>query len=151
MKRIHFINSLIIAAFLICGSAASLAGIPVPEIPQGKGEACVKPTDDMRMNHMKYIQHKRDETMHKGIRTDVRSGSYSFKDCMNCHAVLGADNQPVNYKDEKHFCNSCHTYAAVNIDCFQCHVSTPAKEKSADSSHSLMNKIINSMKSGSVE
>ncbi len=73
----------------------------------------------MRRNHMKYILHQRDETMHRGIRTQ----KYSLKNCVDCHAdpktnsVLGKDG----------FCESCHVYASVSIDCFTCHTSAPEK------------------------
>jgi hypothetical protein len=51
---------------------------------------------------------------------------------VSCHAVKGADGAPVSYADENHFCRSCHSYAAVSIDCFECHKSTPdAPPKSA--------------------
>lgn len=99
----------------------ALAGVPVPDIPKGKGDKCVEDTEFMRKNHMELILHQRDETVHKGIRTK----KHSFKECINCHAVKGEDNIPVNFKSPKHFCNSCHTYAAVKIDCFECHASRP--------------------------
>lgn len=87
--------------------------VPLPTVNVTQGEQCVEPTDDMRRNHMTYIMHQRDKTMHQGIRTT----KHSFKNCVDCHAdpktnsVLGKDG----------FCSSCHQYAAVTIDCFQCH------------------------------
>jgi hypothetical protein len=90
-----------------------------PTVKTYKGEKCVEPTAEMRRNHMKYILHQRDETMHKGIRTQ----KYSLKNCVDCHAdpktnsVLGKDG----------FCESCHVYASVSIDCFTCHSSAPEK------------------------
>ncbi len=84
-----------------------------PTVKIYRGEKCVEPTEDMRRNHMKYILHQRDQTMHQGIRTT----KHSLKNCVDCHAdpvtnsVLGQDG----------FCSSCHQYASVKIDCFSCH------------------------------
>ena len=97
----------------------------VPTPPKGKGEHCVAPTEFMRRNHMSMMKHQRDETVHEG----VRGKPFSIAGCMDCHAVKGADGQPVTYADSKHFCRSCHDFAAVSIDCFQCHSSRPGSEK----------------------
>lgn len=97
--------------------------VPLPAVHTAPGEKCVEPTDVMRRDHMKFILHQRDETMHRGIRTV----KHSFKNCVNCHAdpttnsVLGKDG----------FCQSCHTYAAVKLDCFECHSASPEKGKTA--------------------
>ena len=87
--------------------------VPLPVVNITQGDQCVEPEDVMRRNHMEFIMHQRDKTMHEGIRTT----QYSLKNCVNCHAdpktnsVLGKDG----------FCSSCHQYAAVTIDCFSCH------------------------------
>jgi len=96
-------------------------GVPLPVIPRGQGDNCVGDTQFMRLNHMTVLRHQRDETMRQGIR----GKQYSLKECVNCHAVLGPDATPVTVASPKHFCRSCHDYAAVNIDCFQCHASRP--------------------------
>jgi len=93
----------------------------LPFIPQGRGDACVEETGFMRRNHMELLDHQRDETVLKG----VRSVRYSLKECLGCHAVYGPDAKPVTVASPKHFCRSCHDYAAVSIDCFQCHASRP--------------------------
>lgn len=102
-------------------TAGDGAGVPKPVIQKAKGEQCVEDTDYMRRNHMKVLNHHRDKTVHEGIRTK----QHSLKNCIECHAapnekgersVLGKDN----------FCQSCHSYAAVKVDCFQCHSSKPA-------------------------
>jgi [DsrC]-trisulfide reductase subunit J len=90
-----------------------------PVIKTYKGDKCVRPTEFMRRNHMNLILHQRDETMHEGIRTE----KYLLTNCVDCHAnpktnsVLGKDG----------FCESCHEYAAVSIDCFSCHSPSPEK------------------------
>lgn len=95
------------------------ADVPKPFIAKAKGEKCVADTDFMRRNHMDMLMHKRDDTVHKGIR----KAQYSLTGCLNCHAYV--DNRPVSIKDKKHFCRSCHEYAAVKVDCFDCHGSKP--------------------------
>ena len=100
---------------------------PLPTIPKGKGDHCVRDTDFMRRYHMTMLKHQRDETVHEG----VRGGDFSIKACVTCHVVNGADGQPVSYADPKHFCRSCHSYASVSIDCFECHASKPAAEQKA--------------------
>jgi hypothetical protein len=103
-------------------------GTPVPHPPKGKGERCVADTDFMRKNHMKMLLHHRTEAVHLGVRTP----QYDLNGCVNCHAVEGADGKPVSFASDRHFCKSCHSYAAVSIDCFECHASRPeAKGKTA--------------------
>jgi len=92
-----------------------------PVIPMGLGDACVEDTDFMRRNHMELLNHQRDETTLKG----VRNKQYSLNECLTCHAVNGPDAMPVTVSNPEHFCRSCHDYAAVSIDCFQCHASRP--------------------------
>ncbi len=98
---------------------ASRVAMPVIKIE--KGEACVAPTGEMRRDHMKFLLHQRDRTMREGLR-ETR---FSLKNCIECHAsretgsVLGADG----------FCSSCHTYASVSMDCFECH--TPLRQSAA--------------------
>ncbi|MBI3042773.1 MAG: hypothetical protein HYY78_08100 [Betaproteobacteria bacterium] len=92
--------------------------VPLPVIRIEQGEACVAPVEEMRRNHMAMLLDQRDRTVREGIRTT----RFSLKNCVECHAsrktgsVLGKDG----------FCSSCHTYAAVSMDCFECH--TPLRQ-----------------------
>ena len=95
--------------------------VPVPVIGRGNGDACVADTDFMRRHHMDMLKHQRDETVQQGIRTE----RYSLKECVACHTVPGPDGRAVTAESPKHFCSSCHIYAAVKIDCFECHASRP--------------------------
>jgi len=104
MKYVLLLKALLVAALLSSAVASAEGRVPVPHPPEAKGEHCVLPTAEMRRNHMKYILHQRHETMHEGIRTP----QFSLKGCINCHAVKGD-----------------HSYAAVHIDCFECHASVP--------------------------
>lgn len=102
-------------------AADDTSGVPKPVIQKGEGDKCVEDTEYMRKNHMKVLSHHRDKTMREGIRTK----QHSLKNCIECHATPDASGQrTVLGKD--HFCQSCHNYAAVQIDCFQCHSSKPA-------------------------
>ena len=78
----------------------------------------------MRKNHMELLNHQRDDTMHKGIRTK----KHSLNNCVSCHAKKDDKGQYIAINAEKQFCQSCHTYAGVSIDCFQCHATKPAKK-----------------------
>ncbi len=99
-------------------SAADTTRVPKPVIETGKGEQCVESTGFMRKNHMELLKHQRDETMHKGIRTR----NHSLNGCIECHA--SRSNSSVVGSD-RNFCQSCHSYAAVKLDCFECHASKP--------------------------
>jgi hypothetical protein len=122
-------NSLIILALgMLLGvvTPGQAADSLLPEIPEAQArfseaQGCVEPTDDMRVNHMQYILHQRDQTMYDGIRTR----QHSLVECINCHVSDAPDAPRVS--SEEHFCNSCHTYAAVSVDCFQCHADRPVK------------------------
>ena len=92
-------------------------------VPTPKGEKCVEPTDVIRATHMNLLKHKRDLTMHQGIRTKT----HSLKECINCHATPGEDGKIARVFDDnsKHFCASCHREASVTLDCFECHTDRP--------------------------
>ena len=106
----------------------SSSRVPFPVIARGQGESCVEDTEFMLRNHMDLLKHQRDDTMIKGIRGE----QHSLKECVSCHAVVGADLIPVTVSSPEHFCRSCHDYAAVSIDCFQCHASRPEQEVVAE-------------------
>ena len=84
-------------------------------------DACVKPTDFMRRNHMELIKHQRDATVHYGIR----GTSHSLAGCIECHVSRGPDGHPVAVNAEHQFCNACHAFAAVDVNCFDCHAASP--------------------------
>jgi hypothetical protein len=122
---------LALAVFLLLAPAGLAAQddaagrVPLPSIMKGKGEACVADTDYMRRNHMTELDHQRDETMHRGVRTK----KFSLKECVACHAAPAPAGgyMPVNAPGQ--FCRSCHDYAAVSMDCFQCHAARPGEKE----------------------
>jgi len=126
--RISIVMVVVLMAWVGAGEAQTAMekkggdkGVPLPVIARGQGDSCVADTQFMRRNHMTMLRHQRDETMREGIR----GKQYSLKECVACHAVMGPDAVPVTVASPEHFCRSCHDYAAVNIDCFQCHASRP--------------------------
>ena len=84
-------------------------------------EQCVEPTEIMRKNHMEFLLHQRDLTVHQGIRTR----KHSLVECVACHAEKAADGKFVAISDEGQFCQSCHAAVAVSMDCFECHADKP--------------------------
>ena len=95
----------------------------MPDInePEGEGVECVEEEEVMRRDHMNFILHQRDETMHNGIRTS----KYSFAECIDCHVQPDENGNIASFKSKEHFCTTCHEYAAVSIDCFDCHADRP--------------------------
>ncbi|HMO45011.1 MAG TPA: hypothetical protein PKB14_03150 [Rubrivivax sp.] len=84
-----------------------------------KGERCVEDTATMRRDHMRFLKHQRDETVHLGIR----GAKYSLQGCVECHASAKTGSVAAAAGD---FCVACHGFAAVRIDCFECHAARPA-------------------------
>lgn len=91
--------------------------VPRPVINIDKPGRCVEDTATMRREHPDMLRHQRDLTMHEGIRTP----RHSLKECVQCHA----SKESGSVLGEKGFCQSCHEYASVRIDCFSCHASKP--------------------------
>lgn len=86
-----------------------------------KTGTCDRNTAFMRRNHMELLQHKRDITMYKGVRTKDNS----LQNCINCHVTKDDAGKAIKVSNPKHFCATCHEYVAVKLDCFECHRSTP--------------------------
>lgn len=106
------------AALLLAGSAAGSPSLASgPALDAARAGPCVEDPSLMRRSHPDFLKHGRDDTVRKGVR-GIR---HSLAACVDCHAskadgrVLGSD---------RHFCQGCHAYAAVKVDCFDCHAST---------------------------
>jgi predicted CXXCH cytochrome family protein len=126
------VSAMIVAlcAALFCSLGAARAGdgrVPMPTIPKAQGERCVADTDFMRRNHMTVLSQQHEDAVHLG----QRKAEFQLQRCLTCHAVAGTDGKPVSYANARHFCRSCHDYAAVAVDCFQCHSSVPAPKAQA--------------------
>ena len=115
MKMVIRLAALLFSALI----ATSVYAADKPAIPQlyvGKGGQCVEDPKLMRKIHMNLLKHQRDETMHKGIRGQ----KHSLADCVECHASIKTNSV---LGSNEAFCQGCHTYAAVKLDCFECHTS----------------------------
>ena len=107
----------VLLALVLLVSGAAFADVAVPHLDIGKGGHCVNDPKFMKLNHGDLLKKQRYITVHQG-----EIGRYSLIRCVNCHAsrvnnsVLGTNSN---------FCQGCHVYAAVKIDCFECHSSRP--------------------------
>ena len=118
------------ALSLACVGASALAttgsesaprtqgSVPMPVIESARLGQCVGSPAFMRRYHMDLLKHQRNETMRAG----VRNARYSLQDCIGCHASQSTQSVAAAGSN---FCQSCHVYAAVKIDCFECHATQP--------------------------
>ena len=120
---------LALAAGLALGSGVAWAEDGRPALPKAKAGPCIAAPQVMRRSHYAMILHQRDQTLRLGIR----GGKASLKECVACHAADGPDGKPIPVNAPGQFCASCHEYAAVSIDCFSCHATTPAAPQTAAS------------------
>jgi hypothetical protein len=109
----------------VLGAQAVLAGDTRSFVTEGSKahglSQCVRPTDFMLRHHMDLIKHQRNLAVHEGIRdTD-----FDLDGCVACHASVEADGKPIPVNGEEQFCNTCHEFAAVHLDCFDCHATVP--------------------------
>ncbi len=128
LSVIGFSMRLFLAAFIMLTTALTMAAegaktvgsrVTAPIVEKAKGGECVADPAFMRRNHADLLKHQRDDTMRGGIRT----GKNSLKACIECHASKTTNS--VNATGSN-FCQSCHNFTAVKIDCFECHASKPA-------------------------
>ena len=116
------IGSTLLSTSLV-GTAVAETPFPTIHEPTDESLKCIHPEEEMRRNHMNYILHERDETMHEGVRNEPGS----LAACIDCHVQPNEKGEIAGIESKEHFCNSCHQYAAVKIDCFQCHADRPQK------------------------
>lgn len=121
----RFLRLIYVLIGLTLLSTSAIAETPFPTIhePSDESKKCIHPEDEMRRNHMNYILHERDETMYEGIRNEPAS----LANCIDCHVEPNAQGEIAGIDSNEHFCNACHQYASVQIDCFQCHADRPQK------------------------
>ena len=95
--------------------------VALPAVKIENGKSCVAPVEEMRRNHMSMLFHQRDRALRQGLREP----RFSLKGCVECHA----SQKTASVLGKEGFCSSCHEYAAVKIDCFECH--TPLRQEKA--------------------
>jgi len=113
----HIARAIWLLALLLPILAFASGRVPKPVIDIDKPGKCVEDTATMRREHPDMLRHQRDLTVHEGIRTR----QHSLKECVSCHA----STKTGSVLGEKGFCQSCHDYASVKLDCFSCHASKP--------------------------
>lgn len=125
----RFLRFLLLTGFMlmstsaIVGTALADSLFPTVNLPTDESLKCIQPREEMRKNHMNYIMHQRDLTVHDGIRTKTNS----LHGCIDCHVESDKDGHVAKYGTSEHFCSTCHIHTAVKIDCFQCHADRPQK------------------------
>ena len=113
-------------ALLVCASALVLAPVRAADTsalkptiePARAGTQCIADPATMRRDHPAMLQHQRDQT----VRGGIRGAKASLKGCIGCHASAATGSVA---QADTNFCVSCHQYAAVRIDCFECHATKP--------------------------
>ncbi|MFP4279117.1 MAG: sulfur reduction protein DsrJ [Halochromatium sp.] len=109
------------------GSAACAEEVGDYVLPSSKAASldhCVEPTEYMRRNHFELIRHQRDATVYGGIR----GNDHGLSGCVSCHVGYDERDTPIEINAKGQFCRSCHDYAAVQMNCFDCHATVPRGE-----------------------
>ena len=112
------LGALALAAPAAAADPAPASRVPLPAVAAAQPGKCVEDTAYMRRNHMELLKHHRDRTVHEGVRTT----QHSLANCVTCHASRET-GRVTGSKDA--FCEGCHRYAAVHLDCWDCHADTP--------------------------
>jgi len=119
VRRWTAIAGIAVLAVVSLAWAAGASRVAKPVVLIERPGKCVEATEVMRRDHMTLLLEQRDRTMRDGVRTKP----HSLAGCVECHAssktgsVLGPQG----------FCESCHAYAGVRLDCFECHAAKPQK------------------------
>lgn len=78
-------------------------------------DQCVMPVQYMRASHMSLLQNWRETVVRTGERRYLSPDGRLFRrslsgTCLDCHS------------NKQSFCDRCHAYAAVEPNCWDCHV-----------------------------
>jgi [DsrC]-trisulfide reductase subunit J len=106
---------------LLASPAWVTAGVDKPVIAKAQDGPCIAPPEVMRREHPDMLLHQRVKTVHQGIV----GAKVSLAKCVACHASKETGSVAASPQD---FCESCHAYAGVKLDCFECHASRPEKK-----------------------
>ena len=123
----YLIYLLLVITILLCAIGISIvyadekSNIPPPKQNYNDETLCVEPVEIMRKQHFEFVLEHRDDAVIDGIRTK----KHSLIECIECHITANAQGEYARYSQDTHFCASCHQFAAVTIDCFQCHADRP--------------------------
>lgn len=93
---------------------------PAPEIAEARDQPCVEEAETMRRDHPRILAQEKAAAVVDGRRTPERG----LRGCVECHG--DSEDTPVRLEPaEPQFCASCHQYAGVSNNCFECHSSRP--------------------------
>ena len=112
------IHLLLLLVAVMASPAYAGQGVPKPALTIENPGQCVAPPEVIRRTHMDLLKHQRDKTLREGQRGAAGDKLASLNACIDCHAskktgsVLGSN---------ENFCQGCHAYVAVKLDCFECH------------------------------
>lgn len=108
-------TTLLAAGLALAGLAQADGRVPKPAVSvEPAAGSCLAPPAEMRRQHMEMLKHQRDKTLREG----ERGAKVSLNGCIGCHAGKETGTVAGSRQD---FCESCHAYAAVKLDCFECH------------------------------
>ena len=125
MRRAIAVFALLVGATVAQAAPATLRHASrCPCSRRAAGERCVEDTPFMRRNHMELLKHQRDRTVREGIRTT----QHSLANCVGCHA----SRKTGRVTGSEGFCQSCHSYAGVKLDCFECHADKPRPRRGSE-------------------
>jgi hypothetical protein len=121
MRDRHVIVAALVVFVVLVASPvwyARAAGVrargPEPKLPEHE-KACVMPVEYMRASHMDLLMTWRDLAVRQNVHTwtapDGKAHAIDLSGtCLSCHA------------SKAEFCDQCHSYAAVSLSCWECHV-----------------------------
>lgn len=126
--------SLAVAAALAAAAPAAIAEpgrVPLPVLEVDRTTTCVAPPDVMRRQHARMLERRKDLT----VRHGVRGGKEALTSCIECHA----DRQTgAAVGTPQAFCQACHDYVAVKLNCFECHQGRPGAVRSGAVDHGAL-------------
>jgi hypothetical protein len=88
--------------------------LDTPAIEQLQQKLCVEPAPFMRANHMKLLDHWRNQAVREQNRTYTATDGRQYVvsltgTCLKCHS------------NKEKFCDRCHDYAGAKPRCWNCH------------------------------
>ena len=103
------------------GKAAPAPEVVLSETAKAAGK-CVMTKEYMTAEHMQLLDVWRHNVVRNAQREFVNTEGKAFdmslsNTCLDCH-----DNKA-------QFCDRCHTYASVDVYCWDCHIDNPKGEK----------------------
>lgn len=109
---------LVVATFPVWSNIASGTTTKGPVLPQPRAKQCVAPTAYMKASHMDLLSEWRDEVVRSDSRDFVAFDGKVYKRSLSSTCLEQC------HVSRTEFCDRCHTYAAVSVTCWDCHVDT---------------------------